>query len=109
VADKLFAVSRDGVKKSFPSTIQMLGNDWIEWLLYESAVEATSWLLLFLFLLSWIQRLWPAKQFAQEVRALLQQYLASQGSTAIQLHPSFPVDIRHNAKIFQQKLRELVT
>ncbi len=59
----------------------------------------------------WLGWRWPAKsileQIEQEVRALLQQYPASQGINSIQFHPNFPVDIRHNAKIFREKLREL--
>ena len=44
------------------------------------------------------------KQLRQELIALGQTQTLTQGIRDILFHPSFPVDIRHNAKIFREKL-----
>ena len=43
-------------------------------------------------------------RFVEELRALGAQHTMTAGITIILFHPSFPVDIRHNAKIFREKL-----
>jgi len=50
------------------------------------------------------RRDWAAVE--SELRALADQREITRGITAFLLHPSFPVDIRHNAKIFRAKLAE---
>lgn len=44
-------------------------------------------------------------QFKQEVLALGAEHPQAQKIEAVLLHESFPVDIRHNAKIFREKLK----
>ncbi|MCE9685023.1 AMP-binding protein [Shewanella sp. AS16] len=39
-----------------------------------------------------------------ELRALAEQYPHTRGISRFLIHPEFPVDIRHNAKIFREKL-----
>jgi len=39
-----------------------------------------------------------------ELKTLASQYFHTQGISQFLLHPDFPVDIRHNAKIFREKL-----
>ncbi|MEM8531705.1 MAG: fatty acid CoA ligase family protein [Chloroflexota bacterium] len=43
-------------------------------------------------------------RLVEELRALGAQHSMTAGITIILFHPSFPVDIRHNAKIFREKL-----
>jgi acyl-CoA synthetase (AMP-forming)/AMP-acid ligase II len=43
-------------------------------------------------------------EIAAELRALGQQHAATQSIETFVFHPAFPVDIRHNAKIFREKL-----
>ena len=45
-----------------------------------------------------------ADQLLKEVRELAAQSLVTQGINLFLIHPDFPVDIRHNAKIFREKL-----
>ncbi len=45
-----------------------------------------------------------ADQLLKEVRALAAQSLVTQEIKLFLIHPDFPVDIRHNAKIFREKL-----
>ncbi len=52
---------------------------------------------------------WPRqtdeeRQFIAELRALGQQHYVTRGIDQFLFHRSFPVDIRHNAKIFREKL-----
>ncbi len=54
----------------------------------------------------------PEKETAQqnekilaEVRALAKQHDTTENVDFFLIHPSFPVDIRHNAKIFREKLK----
>ncbi len=42
--------------------------------------------------------------FTQEIKKLGQNNMLTQAIKTILIHPSFPVDIRHNAKIFREKL-----
>lgn len=44
------------------------------------------------------------ERFTQELLALGAQHPMTAGIATILFHPSFPVDIRHNAKIFREKL-----
>lgn len=48
----------------------------------------------------------PARQgaIAAELRVLGQQHAQTQSIETFLFHPAFPVDIRHNAKIFREKL-----
>ena len=39
-----------------------------------------------------------------ELAEIAQEHKHTQSIKKIMLHPSFPVDIRHNAKIFREKL-----
>lgn len=50
------------------------------------------------------QRPPPRKQLEEELRALATQHSHTQSIRQFLLHPQFPVDIRHNAKIFREKL-----
>jgi acyl-CoA synthetase (AMP-forming)/AMP-acid ligase II len=43
-------------------------------------------------------------QLIDELRSLAQTYPMTAGITDFLIHPAFPVDIRHNAKIFREKL-----
>lgn len=43
-------------------------------------------------------------RFVEELRALGAHHTMTSGITLILFHPSFPVDIRHNAKIFREQL-----
>lgn len=45
---------------------------------------------------------WP--QLQRELRELGQRYVHTQSIETFLLHPAFPVDIRHNSKIFREKL-----
>jgi len=45
-----------------------------------------------------------AKALYQELTALAGQYPHTQGIGRFLIHPAFPVDVRHNAKIFREKL-----
>ncbi|WP_279384379.1 hypothetical protein [Geotalea toluenoxydans] len=40
----------------------------------------------------------------QELMDLAKAHIHTQGISTILFHPAFPVDIRHNAKIFREKL-----
>lgn len=44
------------------------------------------------------------EQLVDELKMLAQQYELTQSIETFLVHPSFPVDIRHNAKIFREKL-----
>jgi hypothetical protein len=46
----------------------------------------------------------PEAQLTAELRVLGAKSPVSAGVRTILYHPSFPVDIRHNAKIFREKL-----
>ena len=48
----------------------------------------------------------PAQReaFFDELRDLAAANTITSGITDFRIHPSFPVDIRHNAKIFREKL-----
>ncbi|MGL5488070.1 MAG: fatty acid CoA ligase family protein, partial [Shewanella sp.] len=43
-------------------------------------------------------------QLYQELMAIAEQYSHTQGIRRFLIHPDFPVDVRHNAKIFREKL-----
>lgn len=43
-------------------------------------------------------------QLYQELMAIAEQYSQTQGIRRFLIHPDFPVDVRHNAKIFREKL-----
>jgi olefin beta-lactone synthetase len=43
-------------------------------------------------------------RFTQELLLLGAQHPITAGITTVLFHPAFPVDIRHNAKIFREKL-----
>jgi acyl-coenzyme A synthetase/AMP-(fatty) acid ligase len=43
-------------------------------------------------------------QLCAELMALASGYPHTRGISSILFHPAFPVDIRHNAKIFREKL-----
>ena len=45
-----------------------------------------------------------SKILYQELMALAQQYPHTEGIGRFLIHPDFPVDVRHNAKIFREKL-----
>ena len=45
-----------------------------------------------------------SKVLYQELMALAQQYPHTEGIGRFLIHPDFPVDVRHNAKIFREKL-----
>ncbi|NJN18073.1 MAG: AMP-binding protein [Oscillochloris sp.] len=45
-----------------------------------------------------------AQQLFNELRALGQEFSMSAGIRRFLIHPAFPVDIRHNAKIFREQL-----
>lgn len=45
-----------------------------------------------------------SKILFQELMALAQQYPHTEGIGRFLIHPDFPVDVRHNAKIFREKL-----
>ena len=52
---------------------------------------------------------WPRERQArarlvEELRGLLAAHEATRGITAVLLHPSLPVDTRHNAKIFREQV-----
>lgn len=44
------------------------------------------------------------QQLYQELMAMAEQYSLTQGIRRFLIHPNFPVDVRHNAKIFREKL-----
>jgi olefin beta-lactone synthetase len=44
------------------------------------------------------------KKFLEEIRRLAESNPLTSSSGDFLLHPAFPVDIRHNAKIFREKL-----
>jgi acyl-CoA synthetase (AMP-forming)/AMP-acid ligase II len=44
------------------------------------------------------------EQVRRELLAIAGDHIHTQGITTILFHPAFPVDIRHNAKIFREKL-----
>ena len=46
----------------------------------------------------------PWREIADELRGLAQRHSHTRTITIFLPHPSFPVDIRHNAKIFREKL-----
>lgn len=43
-------------------------------------------------------------QLYQELMVIAEQYSQTQGIRRFLIHPDFPVDVRHNAKIFREKL-----
>lgn len=43
-------------------------------------------------------------QLYQELMAIAERYSHTQGIRRFLIHPNFPVDVRHNAKIFREKL-----
>jgi hypothetical protein len=45
-----------------------------------------------------------AEQLIAELRELGRRYPMTAELNAFLIHPAFPVDIRHNAKIFREKL-----
>ena len=47
----------------------------------------------------------PEDQILTEVRQLAKQHKKTKDIEHFLIHPSFPVDIRHNAKIFREKLK----
>jgi acyl-CoA synthetase (AMP-forming)/AMP-acid ligase II len=49
---------------------------------------------------TWVDR----KKVCRELLAIGHAHIHTHGITAILFHPAFPVDIRHNAKIFREKL-----
>lgn len=46
----------------------------------------------------------PDEQIVDEVKQLCAGHRLTSGIEHVMIHPSFPVDIRHNAKIFREKL-----
>ena len=44
------------------------------------------------------------RQLEEELRELAQRYAATQVIQSFLFHPRFPVDIRHNSKIFREQL-----
>jgi acyl-coenzyme A synthetase/AMP-(fatty) acid ligase len=46
----------------------------------------------------------PADRLVSELKELGQQYPITKNIGDFLIHPEFPVDIRHNAKIFREKL-----
>jgi hypothetical protein len=49
---------------------------------------------------TWVDR----AKVRRELLAIGRAHIHTHGITAILFHPAFPVDIRHNAKIFREKL-----
>jgi acyl-CoA synthetase (AMP-forming)/AMP-acid ligase II len=49
---------------------------------------------------TWVNR----RKVRQELLAIGRDHIHTHGITTILFHPAFPVDIRHNAKIFREKL-----
>ncbi|MGB0894496.1 MAG: olefin beta-lactone synthetase [Parashewanella sp.] len=45
-----------------------------------------------------------SKSLYADLRSLAQQYQQTQGIQDFLIHPDFPMDVRHNAKIFREKL-----
>ncbi|MGL6121819.1 MAG: fatty acid CoA ligase family protein, partial [Shewanella sp.] len=45
-----------------------------------------------------------SQQLYQELTAIAEQFTQTQGIRRFLIHPDFPVDVRHNAKIFREKL-----
>ncbi len=45
-----------------------------------------------------------SQQLYQELTTLAEQFHQTQGIKRFLIHPDFPVDVRHNAKIFREKL-----
>lgn len=45
-----------------------------------------------------------SQQLYQELIAIAEQFAQTKGIRRFLIHPDFPVDVRHNAKIFREKL-----
>lgn len=45
-----------------------------------------------------------SQQLYQDLIAIAEQFMQTQGIRRFLIHPDFPVDVRHNAKIFREKL-----
>ncbi|AUD59898.1 peptide synthase [Shewanella sp. Pdp11] len=45
-----------------------------------------------------------SQQLYQDLIAIAEQFIQTQGIRRFLIHPDFPVDVRHNAKIFREKL-----
>jgi len=50
------------------------------------------------------QKNYPADRLISELKELGQKYSITNSIHDFLIHPEFPVDIRHNAKIFREKL-----
>jgi len=50
------------------------------------------------------QKNYPVDQLISELKKLGQKYPLTTNIDDFLIHPEFPVDIRHNAKIFREKL-----